>query len=361
MIEEIQISNVRLFDGSEEWRIPVSPLSVFCGTNSSGKSTILKSLLLLCQTHSLTDIGQQGGRLRFTGALVDLGSYRSFVSHNQVDRDVVLGVAVRNTVESRDVGHLQQLRGETPPPADPSVEQEYVLNARFRCGVLSAGGPDAKLDPDDVSISVEKTSSSQAFLKEAVFDFQSESGARLSWKIVLSSKPDEYDILIPVDYFGAVRGFDFMEVPKDDVGGQVRIETFMRGLIPAGLWAAPKARKGKDSEGSTGSSFFPLPPLIRHCCDRLFAELTEVHYLGPLRSPAKRYYMTNLDVVPALDTAGEFLPYVLRDQRDHPVLYVPPGPKATLTSSTLKRALDSWMFYLRTGHYLTADEHGRLA
>src|SRR5579862_9044054 len=64
MIEELLISNVRLFEGPEEWRIPLSGLTVFCGTNSAGKSTILKTLLLICQTNSDADAPSRVGRLR---------------------------------------------------------------------------------------------------------------------------------------------------------------------------------------------------------------------------------------------------------------------------------------------------------
>ena len=49
MIQKIKLSNYKCFCDSGE--IEIKPLTVLCGVNSSGKSTILKSLLTLKQTH----------------------------------------------------------------------------------------------------------------------------------------------------------------------------------------------------------------------------------------------------------------------------------------------------------------------
>ena len=92
---------------------------------------------------------------------------------------------------------------------------------------------------------------------------------------------------------------------------------------------------------------------MRTCTQQLQAELSRVHYLGPLRSAAKRIYITKSDAVPAMDAAGDFLPYVLRDQRkgNYSASDVPPGDKVEVLRRTLKHALDNWMYYLRTGEY----------
>ena len=282
MITEIQIGNVRLFDGPDEWRIPLSPLSVFCGTNSSGKSTILKSLLLLCQTVSVDDVGQEGGRIRFSGAMIDLGSYRSFVSHNEIKSDMLIGVTIRNLIENGYLQELDQARaqGSTINPAFSDGQQPYTLNAKFQCGVSLPESFDDGSDIDSVP-AVNEGTSGQAFVRQATFDFQSDSGVTLSWKLIWNPSNREYDILIPLDYFGMMRGFDTMQVPKGEVEGFVRIETFLRGLIPTGLWARPKTKKGTDTDAPSQSAYFPLPPLIRNCCESLRKELMRVHYLGP--------------------------------------------------------------------------------
>ena len=52
MMTQVSLKNVRIF-GDELKSFELSPLTVFCGTNSSGKSTILKLLALLRQSHGI--------------------------------------------------------------------------------------------------------------------------------------------------------------------------------------------------------------------------------------------------------------------------------------------------------------------
>ncbi len=62
--------------------------------------------------------------------------------------------------------------------------------------------------------------------------------------------------------------------------------------------------------------------------------LQDVQYIGPIRSPAKRYYLAQLDAQPGMDPAGEFLPYVLGDIREAYRAWHRQGPD--LTSSQLE-------------------------
>jgi predicted ATPase len=360
MIEELLISNVRLFEGPEEWRIPLSGLTVFCGTNSAGKSTILKTLLLLCQTSSDSDAPSRVGRLRLSGGLVDFGNYQSIASHNRIDQDIVIGVTMRENMEIRHLRTLLKIRGgdaaltEIPSPI---TELEYSLTARFTCGLRHTNSAESNREQKP-SMSGLKTGQQHVFLKKASFEFHAEGDLELSWTIMSDDESDTYYILLPRDYFGASsRGFQFMEIDRELETKQVRVEVLLRGLLPMGFWAQSKTKQQKGPESGADWAFFPLPPLLRECSRDVEIELDNVHYLGPLRSPARRYYMTHLDIDPKMDPAGEFLPYVLRDQRDQDVFYVPPKGTRVL-HKPLKYVLDSWMFYLRTGEYTEADaEH----
>jgi predicted ATPase len=359
MIEELLVSNIRLFEGPDDWRIPLSPLTVFCGTNSAGKSTILKTLLLLCQTHSDVDAPSRVGRLRLTGGLVDFGGYQSLVSHNKIDQDITFGITRRDSMEVRHLQSLVRIRGAAPSgsePPSPTSELVYNLSARFTCGIRGAGTEESRqnLPPN---VSRRRAGPQQVFLKEASFDFRTENNLELSWKVVSDDESEQYHILMPLDYFGVSSRDQFMEIARERDAKHARVEVLLRGLLPIGLWAQAKGRKEKDAEGAGDWAFFPLPPLLGECSRDLEIEFDNVHYLGPLRSPARRYYMTNLEIDPKMDPAGEFLPYVLRDQRDQDVFYVPPkGGK--ILRKPLKYVLDSWMYYLRTGEYSEADpEH----
>ena len=88
MISNITIQNVRCFSG-RPFSIPLKPLTLLCGTNSSGKSTVLKSLLLLKQTHIAgSRYDSAKGLIHFIGPRIDLGNFTTFVSDNDSTRDV---------------------------------------------------------------------------------------------------------------------------------------------------------------------------------------------------------------------------------------------------------------------------------
>ena len=94
MIRSIETKNVRVFD-KKLWKFPLRNITVFCGTNSSGKSTLLKTVLLLRQSMGIGENQKsENGRLRFIGSQVDLGSYSSLVSHNQVGRPIIIALSV---------------------------------------------------------------------------------------------------------------------------------------------------------------------------------------------------------------------------------------------------------------------------
>jgi predicted ATPase len=365
MITQIEIGNVRVFDGTD-WQFPLSKISVFCGTNSAGKSTIFKCLLLLMQTQSATDTEPWSGRLRLSGPIVDLGSYRSFVSHKDVSKDIVLGVGTAGIVESRLLTELRSQRSragvhseerkpseaysdgqESSPEAPyPEILTAYTLKSTFTFGVVDDKGGDEVL---------KSSPAPQAFLKHATFDLRTQDEPVLNWQISLDEavEPEQrassaYCMKIPRDYFEASGDFALMDVPREGADSQatVRVKVRLRGLFPEALLA--KSRTARHSNEPQWSSF-PVPSLIRAVFLDLERELMDIHYLGPLRSPAKRFYLANLDGTPRMDAVGDFLPYILRDHGDLSVTYLAPPPSKELVSRPLKHALSEWIHYVRTG------------
>ena len=57
MLKSITLENYKCF--KEETTIDIAPLTVLCGVNSSGKSSILKSLLMLKQSYENVDATNQ--------------------------------------------------------------------------------------------------------------------------------------------------------------------------------------------------------------------------------------------------------------------------------------------------------------
>ncbi|MFP3868509.1 MAG: DUF3696 domain-containing protein [Desulfobacteraceae bacterium] len=75
MITEYQLTNFKAFGDTQT--LPIRPLTLIFGPNSSGKSSIFQSVLMLKQTIEQGESSQT--RLLFKGNLVDLGSYKEFI------------------------------------------------------------------------------------------------------------------------------------------------------------------------------------------------------------------------------------------------------------------------------------------
>ena len=65
-----------------------APLTFFAGANSSGKSTILKSILLIAQTLSQKDPSRP---VVLNGNLIKLGNFSDNISDNSTSNQLVIG------------------------------------------------------------------------------------------------------------------------------------------------------------------------------------------------------------------------------------------------------------------------------
>lgn len=83
MIRKIILNNYKCFNENKE--IDLAPLTILCGTNSSGKSSILKSILMMKQT---TESKSPDPAVVLSGQLVDNGTFDDVVfSDNDGKRD----------------------------------------------------------------------------------------------------------------------------------------------------------------------------------------------------------------------------------------------------------------------------------
>ena len=94
MLREYRLTNFKAF--GDTVTIPIRPLTLIFGANSSGKSSIFQSLLLLKQT--LEEAKNPETALLLKGSLVDLGTYSDFVHRHEIDRD--FGFRARFDLES---------------------------------------------------------------------------------------------------------------------------------------------------------------------------------------------------------------------------------------------------------------------
>ncbi len=75
MLKSIQVNNFKSLDFSD--CVDVSSMSIFCGSNISGKSSFLQAILLLAQT---SDTRFNGSSMLLNGRLVKLGGFNDIIS-----------------------------------------------------------------------------------------------------------------------------------------------------------------------------------------------------------------------------------------------------------------------------------------
>lgn len=84
MLKSISLENYKCFKNSGE--IEIAPLTILCGVNSSGKSSILKSLLMLKQSY---ESNYSKGELLFSGKDVDNGTFKD-ITFNGLEKTFTL-------------------------------------------------------------------------------------------------------------------------------------------------------------------------------------------------------------------------------------------------------------------------------
>jgi predicted ATPase len=356
VIKELALENIRLFEGSG-WHFPLSRLTVFCGTNSSGKSTILKLPLLLRQSMGINESYESGsGKLRFYGSQVDLGSYDSLVSNNDYRRNIVVEVKTENTMPVSVANRLRAVGSHRGKPAGKSPSNvQYICTATYRFRAASIKNEievkDFIINEDEVLPYIEL----EGILESSEYVLTVGQENLLNWEVIFSDKDKEgdreYSILIPNDYFRSIKGFPKIEIDYDFRKGYAKIGVILDGILPRGLIGKLLPEEGElfDDESERKLVVSPLPPDIFQVVRNLKNDLVKIDYIGPLRSPAKRYYLTQPDISPRMDPAGEFLPFILRNIGEYNASYIRPGENPKPIVEPLFIALNVWMHYIRTG------------
>jgi len=90
-ITELEITNFKAF--GETVSIPIRPLTLIFGPNSSGKSSIFQALNLLKQ--SITESDRYFEGLKPNGSIIELGNYKDFVHDNDEKSDITFSFTIK--------------------------------------------------------------------------------------------------------------------------------------------------------------------------------------------------------------------------------------------------------------------------
>ncbi|HCM9194242.1 TPA: DUF3696 domain-containing protein [Enterobacter roggenkampii] len=147
MIKHLYLKNFKCF---AEQQFEFAALTVFCGSNSAGKSTAIQSLLSIKQNISAL----ANGRFRLEGELFNFGKLKDLLSHNPVDNQIVIKIDDFNVKLIADELASKECRVEPENLSgitrlDEILSNDFIYLCAERLGPRSSfefGSSDERLD-----------------------------------------------------------------------------------------------------------------------------------------------------------------------------------------------------------------------
>lgn len=304
-LQALCVGNFKAFADTQ--RVPIKPITLIFGPNSSGKSSFIHSLALAHEAHfgrekrSLarldvyhTDVG---------GSAIDLGGFRQYVHRGQVNKRVEWGgeLKVAALVDAKDQRLAQllspvstvslniamgiELDDQDRPKSgsDPRVDSIEISGDGVELFRMSRRPSAAQIDGNSSHLRLDRLASDHAVFRQvlkAIIEAQTTSE---------EMRPEDFDaaneaiaqllpeLVVRVDQFFP----SSVELPKADGGEMSPMNMFF------------PVSKGNRKDDIAKALRFVLPrtlnDLIKGLSDALAGELKQLRYLGPLRSFPPRH------------------------------------------------------------------------
>ena len=330
MLREYRLTNFKAF--GETVTIPIRPLTLIFGANSSGKSSIFQSLLLLKQT--LEEAKNPETALLPKGSLVDLGTYSDFVHRHEINRDFEVGARfnLKNslTLSSRETvseagldvrffctkehqaallscGEVTLGAKQQPIasyPLDKILEGESEIRFRYETGFWKSWWDALHCCYDDSSSSKYKN---LAFLISKNFEISE----RVAEEWAKES--------IAKDRKRAENSEDFDSISEEEldlwVPEMMDVEVYQyRNFLPYDPFKYGSRTFLPTMDKTILYKWIGLP--VMQVCSSFHAALEDLVYLGPLRSQPEHYYEYSGDVSEYVGKRGEDFPSILFKKQD---------------------------------------------
>jgi len=285
MLTALRIGNFKAF--AESQRIPVRPLTLIYGANSSGKSSVLHSFILARHAQETGDLDVH--RTNVGGESVDLGGFRQYVHRREANRRVEwamdldtssfkdrlaeLFAPVKQVTMLLNLGIGLDDQDHPLPESIPEIHT-YELLADGQSLLRMSRRRDGKLQLDrldhehpvfrEVIKAMVMLSTTTETIHPEDFEGLDEAIAELVPEVVAKSTQFLPDGLAESNVFSP--------------GGQAR------------LFTISKARR-KEELGAAVRSFLPrkIDEILRGVGQVVAGELSRLRYLGPLRSYPPRH------------------------------------------------------------------------
>lgn len=329
MLKSISLENYKCF--KEKTDIKIAPLTVLCGVNSSGKSSIINSLLIQKQSYEDNSVSNN---MRLNGKYVKCGRFDDISSFKQNDQFVSLTFSY---VLNRPIKYNRNIKKQS--------KQDITIFKNI-----------AKIYPlhDIENIVINSSISIEEFNINKSVDNNILSEQKIEITINCSNKEKIESIIELKKLKGQISQYiiRLTNIPNGDTGKLVEYVE---------LQDAACYFENFNLINAYSSNIKPLGTQVGGVLANVYLifkmnalQFKNVHYLTPLRVYPQRNY--NLDYeTDDVGYSGEFTPYVMHKYQDKQIDGFLPPKNDIITPSKNKinfsNCIQEWMAYFKFGKY----------
>ncbi len=297
MLENISLENFKGFKNLEN--LKVKPITILCGTNSCGKSSILQSILLLKQTLESQNPNQI---LLLNGRFVHLGSFENIIFEKNTDNRLCFELNFQLTKDDQRAASrtnsvpLRLLLADLFPRGSQPQNHDIILSAKI---VLRTSKNKSRNKNHIKTITVEQF---QFNLEGLGSDKQKIPGPSIDVKI---DDNDSYTII-----WKNLRN----RVHREDLNNEG--EVVSAKIKFTSLFSIVPVEMGSDSERIR--NFSDVSFSIYRINSLLQAIFTSYSYIGPLREEPYRRYIYENEII-EIGIKGENAAYIYLNEQNKPV------------------------------------------
>lgn len=284
LINSIDIENFKPF--GEKQTALLAPITLIFGPNSSGKSSLIQSLLLLKQT--LSNKGYNFNGLVPRGEYIDLGSYSSLIHMHEIERQLKIKLDYSYNNHSRRNWNVLSM-----------INNQNNISVKMTYQAANSQGS-SKKDSSDLAKTRFEVNGKNAFTLKAIPNEQNELG-EISYELENDDSVAAYskyttDVLKKLRHALPEPNFSTKQIRA--AAKEVRF--LVSGLVPSQV--KPRAVAGAPSP-QLPTNMLSLP--MSAVAQSLNELLESVLYLGPLRVHPTRHYLITGGEKRTVGTRGE--------------------------------------------------------
>lgn len=313
MIKQIELKNYKSYDRTV---VNFKPVTILCGGNSSGKTAIIKSILLMKQSFEATG----NNYLLINGPYTNNGLYKSTRKNNHIrENDTEMGISVSFEIERENPSFKEICRsmGMIKHQSDIS---SINIDADFQFEENAAMPQVGEIASCAVSVIIHYNDDAACFAKESVVS-----------KILMTKGSYEQQYSIVLEYFPTplytnaknAYPFEYLDHLLENC------TCYFRGMQLVSLYKEQLSKKTTS-----------VLPVLYTIFRVLAFELDKVAFIGPLReAPMRQYFLQ--DVYSDIGVKGENTAHYLGQFGTH-MIRAPLPNKPTLRNVSLNEAVSQW-------------------